>query len=366
MTREEKNISRFFKLTGLFFLVLTAVVIIHACNNNEEQSEKTGNLKRVEVMTINPTSVKQTVTISGKLETEDSTSLAFKIGGRIDSISNDVGDFVKKNTAMASLELDEIKAQAAQARLNYNKMKRDFERVKSLYEEQAATKSQYEDMTTAFEAAEEQLKIADYNLDHSIIKAPFDGYVAMRRHEPGEMIAQGDPVYIFVGKTSELKVVSGVAGLYVSRIKPGAEATVKTPSFPDYSFAGKVLRVGVVADMATGTFPIEINIENKNRKLKPGMTVNTRIEIGNGNNYLLIPPQALVEADEDRGYVFVFDPAEKKVEKTPVKIGDIHDDMIEITSGLEKGMMIVKEGADYLVSGEKVQVVSGEDKGKAK
>jgi RND family efflux transporter MFP subunit len=293
--------------------------------------------------------------ISGKVEASESTTLAFKIGGRIESVKYDVGDNVPKGSLMASLDQDEIKAQVEQAKLNYEKMKRDYERVKQLYEENAATKSQFQDMTTGYENASQQLKVADYNLLHSKINAPFNGYVALRRHEPDEMIQAGDPVFIFVSNDSSLKVTSGISGSYISKIHPGAEVDVTSSAFHGSVFKGKVERVGEAADMVTGTFPIEIIITDLGKKMKPGMAVNADIKYAAGTKRILIEPDALVEADEDRGYVYIYNPEKKIVSKTPVKIGEIYGNMLIINEGLNSGDEIVTEGAEFLVSGEKVE-----------
>ncbi|MBN2135358.1 MAG: efflux RND transporter periplasmic adaptor subunit [Acidobacteria bacterium] len=345
-----------------FLVVLTAVII--ACKSNSEQKVEQPP-KRVETIVLKSTPVTQKLTVSGKIEALDSTMLAFKIGGRIDMIKNDVGDHASKNQVMASLDQDEIKAQVTQAQLNYDKFKRDFERVDQLFKENAATKSQLQDITTGLENAEQQLKIANYNLLHSKIQAPFDGYIAMKRHEEGEMISPGDPVFIFVSDAAELKVISGIAGTYVSKIRNGAKCTVTTPNLGNSRFNGEVFRIGVAADMATGTFPVEIKVFDDKNLLKPGMVVTARIEISTSGEYILVPPQALIEADEDRGYVFIFDPSSKNVKKQPVKIGEIYEDNIIIDSGLNIGDEIVIEGAEYLVSGdqvEKVQAQAGGEK----
>jgi RND family efflux transporter MFP subunit len=365
MTEKKMNLKRNSRLLTVIVLSVAMVFIIHACQNGKKKKAETA-LTKVTTMIVQPTSVKQTVTISGKIEAADSTSLAFKIGGRIDSIKYDVGDFIRKSKPMASLEQDEITARATQAKLAHNKMKRDYERVKQLYDEKAATREQLQDITTGLQNTEQQLKVAEYNLRHSKIYAPFDGYVAMRRHEPEEMINPGDPVFIFVGNTSDLKIKSGIAGSLVAKLKTGATVEINASSLADAKFSGRVKRVGVVADMATGTFPIEISVNNKQDMLKPGMVVAARIEYGNGSDQLLVPPDALIEADEDRGYLFLFDAKEAAVRKTAVKLGSIIANKVVIISGLKPGDEIILEGAQYLVSGQKVEKLEENGKGDLK
>lgn len=352
----KKNNAKFaFVIRAIFsLLMILSLVNIQGCNGKKDEKESTEMIK-ISTFVINKRAEQQRVIISGKVESSEQTNLAFKIGGRIATVSNDVGDFIRKNTPMAALDQDEISANVAQANLMFQKMKRDYERVTQLHKEEAATKEQLQDITTAYNNAEQQLKIAKYNLDLSRIIAPFDGYVAMRRHEPGELIQAGDPVFVFVGKSQTLKVISGIAGRYVSSVRPGAVVDVVSDSVSDRVFKARIRRIGMAADYATGTFPVELEIVDHSSLLRPGMVVSAEITLGKTEPMILIPPGSLVEADEDRGYVFKYDHSTGKVRKSSVKLGGILDEMIVIKEGLAEGDEIVSEGAEYLTGGELVK-----------
>jgi RND family efflux transporter MFP subunit len=353
MNKSKIYIKNVLKPALLMVLGFSLLLIINACNGKKDE-KKTDEKQRISTYVINKRVEQQRIVISGKLESSEQTNLSFKIGGRVATIVYDVGDFVKKGTLMAALDQDEIAANVAQAELIHGKMKRDYERVVQLSQEGAATKEQLQDITTAFNNAEQQLKIALYNFDLSSVAAPFDGYVAMRRHEPGELIQAGDPVFVFIGKSSRLKVVSGIAGRYVSRVKPGNIVDVVSDSAPEKIFKGRITRVGMAADFATGTFPIELEIVDTGSLLRPGMVASVEIPLGRTESLIMIPPESLVEADEDRGYVFIYDSASEKVRKVPVKLGGIIRDMMIVSDGLKEGDEIAREGAEYLTSGEAV------------
>jgi multidrug efflux system membrane fusion protein len=352
MTKNKIYIKNVLK-PALFVILGCSLLIINACNGKKDE-KKADEKMRISTFVINKRVEQQRIVISGKLESSEQANLSFKIGGRIANIVYDVGDFVKKGTLMAALDQDEIAANVAQAELMYSKMKRDYERVVELSREGAATKEQLQDITTAFSNAEQQLKIARYNLILSSVKAPFDGYVALRRHEPGELIQAGDPVFVFIGRSSKLKAVSGVAGRFVSRVKPGNVVDVVSDSAPEKIFEGRITRVGMAADFVTGTFPVELEIVDRASILRPGMVVSATIPLGRTESLIMIPPESLVEADEDRGYVFTYDPATEKVRKVPVKLGGIIGDMMIVTDGLKEGDEIAREGAEYLTGGEAV------------
>lgn len=353
MNKSKIDIKNVFKPALLVMSVFSLLLFLSACNGKKDD-KKADEKQRISTYVIIKRVEQQRIVISGKLESSEQTNLSFKIGGRVATIVYDVGDFVKKGTLMAALDQDEIAANVAQAELMHGKMKRDYERVVQLSQEGAATKEQLQDITTAFNSAEQQLKIARYNLNLSSVAAPFDGYVAMRRHEPGELIQAGDPVFIYIGRSSRLKVVSGIAGRYVSRVKPGNIVDVISDSAPEKIFKGRITRVGMAADFITGTFPVELEIVDSSSILRPGMVVTAAVPLGRTESLIMIPPESLVEADEDRGYVFIYDSASKKVQKVPVKLGGIIGDMMIVADGLKEGDEIAREGAEYLTGGEAV------------
>lgn len=114
---------------------------------------------------------------SGQFLTDDETVLSFKTGGIVEDIFVREGDYVKKGQVLATLNLTEIKAQELQAELSYEKARRDFERVKNLYNDSVATLEQYQNSKTVLDLALETLNSAKYNLNYSRIIAVHDGYI---------------------------------------------------------------------------------------------------------------------------------------------------------------------------------------------
>ncbi len=332
--------------------LVSLMCLMAGCNGTGNDGEEALQAITTHVVTASRQHAK--IVISGKLEAWENTTLSFKIGGRIASIACDVGDSAEKDFDMAALDQAEIDARAVQARLGYEKAKRDFERVQELHDEKAATKEQLQDITTVLENARQQLNVAQYNLEHSHIRAPFNGFVTQRRHEPGEMVQAGDPVFAFISDSGEFKAKVGVAGRHVGKIATGDSAHIRLSALPRRSFAGTVSRVGSAADRMTGTFPVEIAVKGTTGVLRAGMVATVTIYVKEVHESFLIPPESLIEADEDRGYVFIYQPSDSTVHKREVLIGEVMGAEISIVGGLRAGDEIVEEGAQFLVSGDRV------------
>ena len=107
----------------------------------------------------------------GKLASKEELKLSFKTGGIISEIFVDEGQTVKKGQVLAKLNLSEIQAQVNQAILGLDKAERDYRRANNLYKDSVVTLEQLQNTTTALDIAKSNVKIAEFNLQFSTIKA---------------------------------------------------------------------------------------------------------------------------------------------------------------------------------------------------
>ena len=177
-------------------LLLVFSFILFSCKNNDKQLQK-DNTIYIKTQVINTGNFPYIIHSSGKLSSKSELKLSFKTGGIINTIYTDEGLEIKKGTTLAELKFDEIYAQVKKARLGLEKATRDFARVESLYKDSVATLEQYQDMETALKFAESNVKIAEFNLEHSKIIAPEDGRILRKLAEENEMISSGYPVFLF-------------------------------------------------------------------------------------------------------------------------------------------------------------------------
>jgi RND family efflux transporter MFP subunit len=141
-----------------------------------------------------------TITASGTLGAKDEVTLSFKIGGIVGQVPVDDGARVKRGQVLAALDQREIDAVLAKARAGAEKARRDAQRVERLYKDSVATLAQWQDVQTARDAAEADLRAAHVNHEYSTITAPADGVVLVRVASAGQMVGAGAPVIQFASK----------------------------------------------------------------------------------------------------------------------------------------------------------------------
>lgn len=346
------------KLNALL-IMLAALIFVQACTTskgNDEQQVATDVIP-VTVKTIAKEKLNSTIQTSGVFTTDDETYLSFKTGGVIEKIFVKEGDAIKKGQLLARLNLTEIGAQVSQAKLAYEKAKRDFNRVENLYKDSVATLEQYQNAKTGMQVAQQQMDAANFNLSYSEIKALSDGFILRKIANEGQVITSGSAVFQTNGASqNKWKVRVGVSDREWALINIGDAAQVTTDATPDQTHEAFVSRKSEATDAMGGAFNIEVTLKNKSENLASGLFAKVNINSTKQQLGWRIPYTALLDGDAQTGYVFTTNDS-KTVQKTVVTIGSITKDEVIITAGLEDKQSLIVSGSAYLKDGSSIKII---------
>jgi multidrug efflux system membrane fusion protein len=335
--------------------VFIASIIIFGCNSETEEIKE--EIVPVKTALAEQKQISIPITTSGTISSSAESKLSFKTGGIISKIYVSEGERVSEGKLLASLALSEIEAKVKQAKNGFIKAKRDFERVKNLYNDSVATLEQYQDTETAFEVAKSNLEIAEFNYKHSKITAPAKGKILMKLAEENEVIAPGSPVLLFGTSGKNWRILVGLTDKDILKVKSGDEAKVKFDAYPGKEFSAIVTEVGQSANPMNGTYEVELSLESKENGIRSGFIASVKIFPAEKSKYWLLPAIAVVEADRKEGFVFKLNKEQNGVRKIPVTIGQILPDQIAVNCD-EDLSEVVAEGAVYLSADSKIKVVN--------
>lgn len=338
-------------------LFICSIMVLLACEKPEHTES------RISAIAVKTTLVKKEyiafpIHAYGILAPPREIKLSFKVGGIIEELLVDEGKRVKKGQYLAHLDKSEIEAMAKQARSASEKASRDYQRVSSLYQDSVATLEQQQDSETALKIARSNQEIAKFNLKYASIVAPANGKILKRMAENNELVSPGVPVFIFGSTEGSWIIRTGVSDRDIVRIQYGDSAAVSFDAYPNQQFSARVTEIAQAADPYTGTFEIELTLEGEQQNLVFGFVADIEIYPTRGNNYYLIPVEALAEADANIGTVFCIDAESKTVRKASVEIDRVFDGQVAILSGLEEGKPVITEGSAYLREGSQIEVTS--------
>ena len=335
----------------------------------------------VEMAGVKKGDIAARLTVVGNLIGEQTVDVAPKTGGRLISVSVQLGDRVRRNQIVAKIEDREIVSQVRQQESSLDVSKAtirqreadmkvaevNFDRSKNLYGRQLLSKQALDDAESRYLSAEAQIDLSKaqqgqtearleelrINLQNTSVVSPVDGFVAKRHVDPGAMVSQNAPV-LSVVDISRLRLVTNVVEKDLRMVSTGDPALVEVDAYPGDKFHGRIARVSPVLDPATRTASMEVEIPNADNKLKPGMYARVALTVEEHKDAVVAPRSSIVDLNDKRG---VWMPNEEnKARFQVVELGIEDGDLVEIKSGLKEGDRIVTTGATAVRNGDQLVI----------
>jgi RND family efflux transporter MFP subunit len=347
------------KLTG-FASIGLIVVTFQSCTDGKGATHtipKASEAIPVRVIDLAPSSGHTVIKASGQLTTNDETVLGFKAGGVVSRVYLREGDAVRKGQVLATLDLTEINAGVAQARMNAEKAERDYKRAANLYADSVVTLEQFQNTETALAVATRQLEAAEFNRSYSEIHAPADGFVLKKFVNAGQVVSTGDPVLLVNAVSKQgwvLKV--GVSDRQWSQLQLSNDASIRIDAFPDQVFKGKITRKAETADPASGAFTIELSVDASGKKLATGMFGAAEFTSREAQAGWSVPFEAVLDAHDREGFVFVTNDGQT-AHRQPVVIESFDGQHIIVSDGLKTGQQLIVSGSAYLTDSSLIRVI---------
>lgn len=353
------------------------------------------------VATAERRDIAETLIIAGAFKPFQDVDVHAKVAGYIRHIYVDVGDHVKEGQTIADLEIPELAAQltgadaavrAAKEQIRrmegevqraqsthsaahaaYGRLKQAADSRAGLVAQQEVDDAQAKDLGSEAQvssaeaelaAAKQQLEVAQANqkqytalTGYTRISAPFAGVVTNRYADTGALVAAGTssstqaiPV-VRLAQVSKLRLVLPIPESAAAQIRLGDGVNVRVEAL-HRDFKGKVARFASALDQQTRTMETEIDFENKDGQLLPGMYTEAKIALASKNNVLTVPLEAISRNGSD-ATVLAVNP-QNVVEEKHVTLGLEDNSGIEIVSGLNDGTKVVIGNRSEFRAGEKV------------
>ena len=310
----------------------------------EEQSADTVRLVEVAPAEMRALSLSEEFT--AQLEAKVVNNITAQAGGRLKQLLVKVGDRVGAGQAVARMEA----TQAAQAQIQLADAKTNFARMDELYKVGGVSKAQWEQAKSAVD----QAKLAYGNAaENTVLRSPISGFVTAKNYDNGDMTSPQLPVVV-IQQIAPVKAVIGVSEQYYSYLKKGAAATLSVDALGEETFSGVVTNIFPTLDPVTHTVSTEIEVANKDLKLRPGMYARVHLDFGT-KEALTVPDKAIVrQAGSGARYVYVFSGG--KAVYRAVELGQQQGDLYEVVSGLNAGDQVITSAPSNLKNGLSVKL----------
>ncbi len=361
-----------FGIAGLWLIALA--LLGAACGKKSEEPAAEEVIRPVRYEVVVTQGGQQSQTLAGVAQAGSKKNLSFKTSGTVKNLKVKVGDKVKKNrtiasldTGQASLQVQEAKASVEQYKAQLRNAKSNYERVRRLYEANSASRQELDTARTNRDSAQAGLKVSQKRVQllqsqagDRTLKARIDGVVAKVLVEEGENVSPGQAVLI-VNAKAKAEVEVAVPERWIQSIERGAPATIRFDAIPGETFPGTVSEVGISVDDQAATFPVTITLAKEDKRIRSGIAAKVTLKFGKAGEEaaVRVPPKAVGEDLEGR-FVFVAMPKEAgfaEVERRKVSVGEIGANGLEIKSGVKAGDYLVTAGLRFLKNGQRVRLL---------
>ena len=352
---------------GLFLLAAALMIIqgqqptVSAPDTGREPGQAPESVPRVQVLKVQRRDISQTLTLPANISPWYQATLYGKVSGYVKWIGFDKGDVVKKGQLLAVLDAPEIEDQYKQADADYQIKKITYERYLSVWQDNhdIIAKQDVDVAKALAQSAKHQRDSRRNLLDYTNVYAPFSGMITARFADPGALIqaatgsaTQAAPLFTIMDLDSVRIYVN--APQEVSQLtKVGLPVTMTAREWSQ-ELPASITRTTEALDPATRTLLVEIDVQNKDHRLQPGMFVNVSLHLQQHPNALAIPPGSIVPSKNGQEKsVFVVESGKAKL--VPVKTGIDDGLWVEVVEGLTGEEEVVVVGKSGLTDGQEVQ-----------
>ena len=302
------------------------------------------------VVTLRTENAPAIVEITGTIRALQRAQLAAKVMGTIEELPAVLGQHVKRGEILVQISAGEINARAAQAKSQLNAATRDLERERSLLAKGASTADMVKGLEDRHAAAQAMLREAEVMLTYATLRAPFDGIIARKLANAGDLAAPGFPLLEIEGTTG-FEVEAGVPDSLLSTLAPGVPLTVEIPAASAVVTA-RVAELSSASDAIARTVTIKLTLP-EHRGIRSGQFA--RIHLPGANVPTLFAPAEAVTVLGQMERVFVSSPDNRAVLRL-VKTGARRGDRIEILAGLDAGERVVVAPPAGLREGQPLEI----------
>ncbi len=294
----------------------------------------------------------------GTLRSNESVALTAVVADKITSIKFEDGDRVEKGQILVEMTTAEETALLEEARSALEEAKAQYERSKSLTDRRLTPETVFDQRRRDYHVTAARTAAMEARLSDRILRAPFPGRMGLRNISAGSLINPGD-VIARIEDDSVMKLDFSVPSTFIATLKPGLEIAAKARGFGEEVFRGKVASIDNRVDDITRTIRVRAILPNPDRRLVPGLLMNVDL-FKAPRESVAVKEEALVPMGTDT-YIFVVDKQKMVAERRRIETGARRPGIVEVTSELKAGEIVVGDGNLKLRPGSAVTILRSDE-----
>ncbi len=289
--------------------------------------------------------------LRGRTEAVRKVALKAETKGRIIELFVEEGEKVTKGTVIAKISPDDRHARLVEARALRELRDVEYKAAVKLSKKGFKAETKLVAAHASLEAAEAIVKLAEDELDKTTLRAPFAGAIDDRTVEIGDFVEPGDEIALLVD-LNPILVVAQISERYHDKVMIGKRATARLVD--GTMIEGKVRFVSSVADPATRTFRVELEVDNDEGRIPDGLTAELRIPLHEVPAYHLSPAVLTLADNGEIGVKAISETGDVAFHAATVIDSDPEGVWL---AGLPSSLLLITVGQEFVSEGQKVKAV---------
>jgi RND family efflux transporter MFP subunit len=376
------------RVFAAIFAILLAVAffVVHYLKGREEAVLSSATVARaelpppVEVIKVEAAPPTQPLTLPGEVRGWYASTIYARVSGYVAKWIVDIGDRVKKDQVLATLDTPELDSQLEAARhqltvtdAEVKVREADAEFAKTTYERwKGSPKGVVSDQEREDKKAQSAVAIAQLNAARARVSqnqsnvdrlafmagfkqvtAPYDGVITERRIDIGDLVTASSTLLYGMAQSNEVRVFVNVPQAISSEAREGTVVNITASEYPKRIFEGKITRTSDSIDPRARTLRIEVDLPNKDLALLPGMYIQAEFHL-KSVNVVQVPASALLFRSSGPQVAIITDKGTVRFQD--VIIGRDNGNFVEIASGLSMGDKVALNISSQIADGDRVTV----------
>jgi membrane fusion protein (multidrug efflux system) len=297
----------------------------------------------------------------GTMAAVQGVTVSADLPGVIDRITFDSGRSVREGDVLVQLDTRQEEAQLAAAEAARDLARLNFDRMKDLVSQGAISRADYDQAAAEQKQTEARVGEIRATIARKTIRAPFTGILGIRQVNLGQYLSGGDAI-VPLQSLHPIYANFGVPQQDVGHVRVGSAVRVTTGDLAGTGFTGRVTAIDSIVDQATRNVQVQATLANPDGRLRPGMFVQTELQLGASRSLVTLPASAISYAPYGDSVFVVTDlkgpsgQTYRGVRQQFVKLEGARGDQVAVLSGVKAGDEVVTSGVFKLRNGAAVLV----------
>jgi membrane fusion protein (multidrug efflux system) len=334
----------------LILIAITGAMLIQTSCKEKKQSTQTtgmggsnGGPLPVEAMVVKPTSVSQTVEVTGNILPFESTEIRSEISGRITALNIQEGAFVSKGALLVKLFDGDLQAQLKKLQVQLQIAEKTEERQRELLKISGISQQDYDLSLLSVNNLKADLDLIRVSITKTEIRAPYSGRMGLRNISMGAYITPSN-LLTTISQVEEVKVEFSVPEKYSAQIRNGMVIRFTLEGVPT-PYSARVVATESRIEENTRNLRIRAIVSGKDKNLIPGNFAKVQVILGRDDNALMVPTEAIIPQARNKQLI-VYKGGKASFQTVITGVRD--STLIQVVDGIKAGDTVITTGLLFL------------------